>query len=89
MEKLKTIIVGCGDRAYVYANEGVKNLGLMEIVACVDPDEVRLKYMRDNFGVSEKFCFKNLSELLSLGNKRYRHLADMRYGVYDFFERGR
>lgn len=67
MEKLKTVIVGCGDRAYIYANEGVKNLGLMEIVACVDPDEVRLKYMRDNFGVSEKFCFKNISELLCLG----------------------
>ena len=67
MEKLKTVVVGCGDRACVYANEGVNNLGLMQITACVDPDEVRLKYMRDNFGVKPEFCFKDLSELLALG----------------------
>lgn len=67
MKKLKTVIVGCGNRACTYAEEGVKNLGLMEIVACVDPDEVRLKYMRDNFGVKEEYCFKNLNDLLALG----------------------
>ena len=51
MPKLKTILVGCGDRACVYAEEGVNGLGLMEIVAAVDPDEVRLQYVRDRFGV--------------------------------------
>lgn len=67
MEKLKTIVIGCGDRATVYCEEGVCNLGLMEIVAAIDPDEVRLKYMQEHFGVAPEMCFKNYRDVLKLG----------------------
>lgn len=67
MKKISTVVVGCGDRACVYAEEGVHKLGAMEIVAAVDPDEVRLKYMRDRFGVPPEMCFTDQSGLLARG----------------------
>ncbi len=67
MATLKAVLVGCGDRACVYAEEGVHNLGLMEVVAAVDPDEVRLAYVREHFGVKKEMCFRDQRELLALG----------------------
>lgn len=67
MEKLKTVLVGCGDRTCVYAEEGVHNLGLMEIVAAVDPDEVRLAYVQERFGVKPEMCFRSQEPLLEMG----------------------
>lgn len=67
MEKLKTVLVGCGDRTCVYAEEGVHNLGLMEIVAAVDPDEVRLAYVQERFGVKPEMCFRSQKPLLEKG----------------------
>lgn len=67
MDKIKVIVVGCGDRATVYAKEGYKNLQKMQIVAAVDPDKERLKYMQTEFDVPKEFCFKDISELLKLG----------------------
>ena len=46
MKKMKVVVVGCGDRACVYANEGVNTLKCMEVVAAVDPNPERLKYMQ-------------------------------------------
>lgn len=66
-DKIKVMVVGCGDRTTVYAKEGCKNLQSMEVVAAVDPDEVRLKYMRDEFGVPESTCFKTIEQALSKG----------------------
>lgn len=67
MEKIKTVLVGCGDRTCVYAEEGVRNLGLMEIVAAVDPDEVRLAYVQERFGVKPEMCFRAQKPLLEKG----------------------
>ena len=67
MDKIKVMIVGCGDRATVYAKEGYKNLKSMEIVAAVDPDDVRLKYMQDEFNVPKEMCFKTVEEVLAKG----------------------
>ena len=67
MDKVKVIVVGCGDRACVYAEEGVFQLHSMEIVAAVDPDKVRLKYMQEHFGVKSEMCFLHQDELLSMG----------------------
>ena len=67
MEKLKVVLVGCGDRACVYAEEGVHKLEQMEIVAAVDPDEVRLQYVREHFGVAEAMCFRDQNQLLARG----------------------
>lgn len=65
--KLKVIVVGCGDRATTYCEEGVHNLGRMEIVAAVDPDEERLRYMRERFGVEQEHCYTNMDEVLEQG----------------------
>lgn len=67
MDRIKTVVVGCGDRACVYAEEGVFNLQSLEIVAAVDPDKVRLQYMQDHFGVKKEMCFEHQEDLLKLG----------------------
>ena len=65
--KIKVVVVGCGDRATVYCHEGYDNLKQLEIVACVDPNPERLKYMRENFGVAENMCFTDINDILKLG----------------------
>lgn len=65
--KIKIVVVGCGDRATVYCHEGYDNLKKFEIVACVDPDPERLKYMHEHFGVSEDMCFSDIDRVLKLG----------------------
>lgn len=67
MKKLKVVIVGCGDRASVYANEGVNNLNAMEVVAVVDPDMERLRYAQENFGVRAENCCTDIQEVLKQG----------------------
>ena len=67
MKKIKVVIVGCGDRACVYANEGVNNLGIMEVVACVDPDGERLRYAQEHFNVAKENCYTDMSEVLAQG----------------------
>lgn len=65
--KTKIVVVGCGDRATVYCHEGFDNLKSIEIVACVDPNPERLKYMRENFGVRADMCFNCIEDVLQLG----------------------
>lgn len=64
---ITAVVVGCGDRACVYAEEGVFSLKKIKVVAAVDPDENRLKYMREHFGVPAKMCFTGQDELLAMG----------------------
>lgn len=66
-EKIKVIVVGCGDRSTVYCEEGVNQLHKMEIVAAIDPDQERLRYMREHFGVTEEQCYTDMQEVLSQG----------------------
>ena len=65
--KIKVLVVGCGDRATVYCHEGVDNLKQMQVVAAVDPNPERLRYMRENFGVAQNMCFDNIEDVLALG----------------------
>ena len=67
MKKMKVVVVGCGDRACVYANEGVNTLKCMEVVAAVDPNPERLKYMQKNLGVAEGACYFNMEDVLKQG----------------------
>lgn len=67
MKKIKTIVIGCGDRACVYAQEGVYGLGKMEVIAAVDPDDVRLEYMQKHFNIPKGMCFHNADDALALG----------------------
>ena len=65
--KLKVVLVGCGDRACVYANIGVNDFNEMEIVAAVDPDCERRKYVHEHFNVPLDKCYADISEVLSQG----------------------
>lgn len=65
--KLKTVVIGCGDRATVYCHEGYDNLNAIEVVVCVDPDKERLRYMQEHFNVSKDMCFTSMEEVLKLG----------------------
>lgn len=66
-KKIKVVVVGCGDRATVYCEEGVNQLHKMEVIAAIDPDPERLRYMRENFGITEKQCYTNMQEVLAQG----------------------
>ncbi|MBP5312769.1 MAG: Gfo/Idh/MocA family oxidoreductase [Clostridia bacterium] len=67
MEKISVLVIGCGDRATVYANEGVNNLGAMEIRGCVDPDKSRLEIMIRDFNVPRENCFTSIEGALAKG----------------------
>ena len=66
-ERLQVVVIGCGDRATVYCEEGVNQLGKMKIVAAIDPDPERLRYMREHFGVTKEQCYTDMEDVLSQG----------------------
>ena len=67
MKKISAMVVGCGDRATVYATEGCKNLKNMKITACVDPDISKLEMMKREFGVPADNCFASVEEAAARG----------------------
>lgn len=64
---ITVVVVGCGDRATVYCEFGVHQLGKMKIVAAVDPDQERLRYMRERFAVPENCCYTDMQQVLQQG----------------------
>ena len=66
-DKIKVVVVGCGDRATVYCDEGVLNLKKMVIVAAVDPDPERQRYMQERYGVPKDNCYADMQDVLSQG----------------------
>ena len=66
-KKISVVVIGCGDRATTYCEEGVHQLGLMNIVAAIDPDPERLRYMRERFGVPESGCYSDMKAVLKQG----------------------
>ncbi len=67
MKKLEVLVIGCGDRSTVYANEGCYGLGAMTVKACVDPDVKKLELMRRQFGVPAENCFTSIDQALAKG----------------------
>ena len=55
-KKITVVVVGCGDRSTTYCREGVLNFERMEVVAAVDPNPERLRYMQETFGVPKDKC---------------------------------
>ncbi len=51
----------------MYCEEGVNQLGRMKIVAAIDPNEERLRYMRERFAVPEEGCYTNMEDVLKQG----------------------
>lgn len=67
MRRIQTVVIGCGDRATVYCEEGVHNLKTMQVAAAIDPDPERLRYMRERFGVPPEKCYTDMQDVLGQG----------------------
>ena len=65
--KLKAVLVGCGDRTSVYADYAVNVFNEVEVVAAVDPNPERQKYVHEHFNVPLDKCYANIKEVLSQG----------------------
>ena len=65
--KLKAVLVGCGDRTSVYANYAVNEFQDVEVVAAVDPNKERLKYVHEHFNVPLDKCYSSIEEVLKQG----------------------
>ena len=66
-KKITVVVVGCGDRSTTYCREGVLNFNRMEVVAAVDPNPERLRYMQETFGVPKDKCYENIQQVLQQG----------------------
>lgn len=66
-KKITAVVIGCGDRATTYCKEGVLNLKEMELVAAVDPNPERLRYMQDSFGLPAEKCYTHINDVLRQG----------------------
>ena len=66
-KKITVVVVGCGDRSTTYCREGVLNFKRMEVVAAVDPNPERLRYMQETFGVPKEKCYEDIEQVLKQG----------------------
>lgn len=66
-KKITVVVVGCGDRSTTYCREGVLNFKRMEVVAAVDPNPERLRYMQETFGVPKDKCYEDIQQVLQQG----------------------
>lgn len=67
MKKIKCLIVGCGHRSRLYAENAMNISKDFEIVGIVDPDEHILNLYADKYRVPKNMRFKNIDEVLKLG----------------------
>ena len=65
--KLKAVLVGCGDRTCVYADLAMHTFNAIEIVAAVDPDLERQKYVQEHFDVPADRCYSDIKDVLAQG----------------------
>ncbi len=66
-KKVTVVVVGCGDRANVYLRTGVKVMDKLQIVAAIDPNPERLRYMREEYGITEAQCYEDMKDVLCQG----------------------
>lgn len=67
IKKISVVVVGCGDRSTTYLKEGVLNFKEMEIVAAIDPNPERLRYMQEVFQITPEQCYTHMDQVLSQG----------------------
>lgn len=65
--KLKAVLVGCGDRTCVYTNFMVNEFQEVEVVAAVDPNIERRKFVHEHFNVPLDKCYSDIQEVLTQG----------------------
>ena len=66
MKKVRLALVGAGDRGTSYVDFGAESCPEMEVVAVADPDPVRVRYIKEKFGLSDDVCFERGEDLLAL-----------------------
>ena len=67
LHNVTAVAVGCGDRAATYCSAAY-DAGLpFKVIAAVDPDENRLRLMREKYGVAADMCFKKIEDVLAKG----------------------
>ena len=66
IKKLKVALVGAGNRGCAYADYSLAVPSELEIVAVVEPNEIRRKEAAKRYGVSNEMQFDNLSEFLEV-----------------------
>ena len=62
--KIKVILVGAGNRANVYSSVSLEDKELFEVVGIVDPDPVRMEFMRERYSVKHENCFPYVEDLI-------------------------
>lgn len=65
MKKLTAVLVGAGNRGCVYADYSLTAPDELEIVAIVEPSEIRRNEAKNRYSVAENKCFENLDDFLS------------------------
>ncbi|MBQ8294825.1 MAG: Gfo/Idh/MocA family oxidoreductase [Clostridia bacterium] len=64
MKKMKAALVGAGNRGCVYADYCFDEPNELEIVAVVEPNEIRREEAKKRYGLPETACFENLDGFL-------------------------
>lgn len=65
MKKMKAALVGAGNRGCAYADYCLEQPNELEIVAIVEPNEIRREDARKRYGVPKTECFDCLDDFLS------------------------
>lgn len=71
MRKIKVAAIGAGNRLNAYAEYACLHLEEMEIVAVVEPNEVRRKHCAERFHIPSEYCFASWTQFFE-----YPPLAD-------------
>ncbi|NLN04000.1 MAG: Gfo/Idh/MocA family oxidoreductase [Clostridiaceae bacterium] len=66
-ERIKAIVLGCGNRGTAYCKAAEDVGDPYEIVAAVDFRDEALEFMQKRFGVPKDMCFKDYKEVLKFG----------------------
>lgn len=64
MKKLSCVVVGFGDRGQVYSSFAKLRPALLEVVAVVEPNDLRRNLAKNTFNIKEENCFTSLDSLI-------------------------
>ena len=64
MKKLTAALVGAGNRGQIYADYALFSPDELQIIATVDPNELRLAEAKEKYGLADGQLFDNLDAFL-------------------------
>ena len=64
MDKLKFVLIGCGNRGGTYSARGYEQ-GHFEMVGIAEPDDFIRNYFREKYNIPEDKCFRSYEQLLA------------------------